>query len=290
VRLVSYLADHPGQPLTLSDIARGTGTNKATCLAILSELTEVGWVTKGQHQPTYTLGSALSELGRAAEAAHPALRYGRAALADLDREPDLQCSTLVQPRGQHLVVVDVVGDTSQLGPESRPGHRLPFAPPIGLGLMAWSPTADVDRWLARSDTPITRADRAWFAANFAQIRRLGYVVTRLDHSATEVQQLLAWLAEDPVARSARPALHRVSRRLIRDAQMLDARRQHGRVLVSAVTAPIFDADGQPALIISSRPVHREMTQRDVGSLGRRVQRATRQATVESGGRDPRGEK
>jgi DNA-binding IclR family transcriptional regulator len=286
VRLVSYLAAHAGHQLTLSEIARGTDTNKATCLAILAELTDAGWVERAGDRPTYTLGEALAALGDAGEAAQPSIRFGRAALAELDRHPDLVCSTLVRPRGRHLVVVDVVGDTSSLGAGSTGGALLPFAPPIGVAVMAWSSPAEIDEWLARSDTPISRSDREWFAANFAHIRRAGYAVTRLDHSASQVQQLLAWLADDPVARSARPALHTVSRRLIRDAQVLDSARRHGRVLVSAVTAPIFDADARPSLIISSRPVRRELTPRQVEAVGRRVLAATRIATLDSGGRLP----
>jgi DNA-binding IclR family transcriptional regulator len=286
VRLVSYLAVHPGQPLTLSEIARGTGTNKATCLAILSELTDAGWVTRAEDRPTYTLGEALAALGEAADAGQPSIRFGRAALAQLDRHPDLACSTLVRPRGRHLVVVDVVGDTTNLGASSARGALLPFAPPIGVAVMAWSSPAEIDEWLARSDTPISRSDREWFAANFAHIRRTGYAVTRLDHSAAQVQQLLSWLADDPVARSARPALHTVSRRLIRDAQTLDSAGHHGRVLVSAVTAPIFNADGRPSLIVSTRPVRREITSHQVEAIGRAVLAATRTATLESGGRLP----
>jgi DNA-binding IclR family transcriptional regulator len=286
VRLVSYLAAHPAHPLTLTEIARGTGTNKATCLAILAELTDAGWVTRAEDRPTYTLGDALAALGEAADAGQPSIRFGRAALARLDRHPDLACSTLVRPRGQHLVVVDVVGDTTNLGASSTRGALLPFAPPIGVAVMAWSSPTSIDEWLARSDTPISRSDREWFATNFAHIRRAGYAVTRLDHSAAQVQQMLSWLAEDPVARSARPALHTVSRRLIRDTQVLDSARHHGRVLVSAVTAPIFDAAARPILIVSTRPLLREITSRQVEAIGREVLDATRTATLESGGRLP----
>ena len=45
VDLVEFLARHPGDELTASEIARGAGLNRTTCTSLLLALEHRGWVT-----------------------------------------------------------------------------------------------------------------------------------------------------------------------------------------------------------------------------------------------------
>jgi DNA-binding IclR family transcriptional regulator len=282
IQILGLLSADPMRPIRLSEIAASLELNKATCSAVLAELTRAGWVERDDNTKAFALGRALATLGQAAQVANPLVRRARQALRAVTADASVSGGRLVARDGLNLVAIDRVADGSQ---QADPAATLPLAPPVGVGFLAWSPPSEIDEWFARSDGPMTVADRRWFIRLFAHVRATGYVVTRLDDSTNQVKALLARIAEDPLGRAAGPALHRVSRQLLRDAHVIDADEEH-QLLVSAVTIPIFGADGRPVLVMSVHPAHREVSSTAVLALGERLVEVGRAVTLDGGGRLP----
>src|SRR5271155_2043010 len=66
-RLLTELALRPTEEVTLSDLARRIGINKASCQCLLMALVEEGLAARGTNR-TYRLGPRLIHLGEAAKA------------------------------------------------------------------------------------------------------------------------------------------------------------------------------------------------------------------------------
>jgi DNA-binding IclR family transcriptional regulator len=66
VSLLNLLGEREGDFLTLSDIARELGLNKATAHGILTALTEATYIVRHPQDKGYTLGPGIVRVGRAA--------------------------------------------------------------------------------------------------------------------------------------------------------------------------------------------------------------------------------
>jgi DNA-binding IclR family transcriptional regulator len=148
IAVLNLLAAHPGQADTLSDIARDLSLNKATLHALLWALTETGYLFRDPQTKSYTLGPALIALGNAAtegstvvQAAKPEMEALRAELGF-----DCICSAAIQ---DEIVILARTGRPRPFGINVLPGMRVPLAPPLGTVFVAWSPDAEIERYLAR---------------------------------------------------------------------------------------------------------------------------------------------
>jgi len=63
VDVLEFLATRPADAPTMSEIARRTGLNKATCQSVLLALAERGYVLRDASSLGYSLGPVLIPLG-----------------------------------------------------------------------------------------------------------------------------------------------------------------------------------------------------------------------------------
>src|ERR1700740_1652704 len=69
--ILNFIADHPGQAFTLTDLIRALKFSRATCHALLTGLVEVVYLYRASDKQ-YVLGPALVAIGRnAVEHASP---------------------------------------------------------------------------------------------------------------------------------------------------------------------------------------------------------------------------
>jgi DNA-binding IclR family transcriptional regulator len=125
IDLVEFLARHPGDEFTVSEIARGAGLNRTTCTSLLLALQARGWV-RPRGRATFTLGSALIPLGEAALAGldvavevQPELD---ALVADLGMEA---LASVVS--GHEIIVVGHARTASVLSSTVRVGQTIPLS-------------------------------------------------------------------------------------------------------------------------------------------------------------------
>jgi DNA-binding IclR family transcriptional regulator len=245
VTLLNLLAADGGAGMTIAEVARRLGVNKATCYPMLAALQDAGWLVRHPVRRTFHLGPALVPVGRAAERGLPTAELVHAALVDLAVELGVVAAAIA-PAEDHVVVIDQAWPPSTSTPALRPGQRLPLRPPWGAVFVAWAGDDAVDGWLARG----AAANGRWREV-LAGIRDLGGVV-ELDESLRDRVQ---HRAEALAGGASREELQSMVERLVEELS-----RQPDPVLVtidddrtypvSSINAPVRDAAGDVTLALA----------------------------------------
>jgi DNA-binding IclR family transcriptional regulator len=268
VTLLNILAADPGSGLSIAEIARRLGVNKATCYPMLSALQDAGWLVRHPVRRTFHLGPGLVPLGRAAAESLPTAELIHAALVDLSVDLGLVCAAIASA-DEHVVVLDQSWPPSHAMPTLRSGQRLPFRPPWGSVFVAWAGDDAVERWLARGS-----GDGERWPELLAGIRELGGVV-EIDESLTDrVRERAAGLD----ARAGREELQAMVERLIEEF----AQQRHPVLIdidddrsypVSSINAPVAGPDGEVALAIAAMGFPGPLAGRDIRRILGQVQSA-----------------
>jgi len=175
VAVLNHLAAHPGEKLTLSEIARDLGLNKATLHAILSALADAGYLVRDAARKSYGLGPALIALGNAASATQPAVDYALPEMQALTDELGLDCVASA-PIHDEIVILARSGTPRPFGVYVLPGQRLPLSPPIGTVFVAWSSQQEIDHWLGRLGPEVRKDALQRHRATVDAVRARGYSV------------------------------------------------------------------------------------------------------------------
>jgi DNA-binding IclR family transcriptional regulator len=249
VRVIDFLAVHPGQPFTLTEMARALGINAASTLAVLAALTEAGYVVRHPVHKTYVLGAALVAVGHAALVQHPALEAAREELAQLSSEIEAQCVASVL-MGDELVAVVVEGRARTAATSSRLGTRVPFSAPFGAPFAAYGDDHLRARWMhgrrgaAATGERTRRLDRV-----LAMVRQRGYAVGRDSETREQLGHALWILADDPGNARLRTEVDRLLDELANG--FAEVNLGSGEVIdVAHVTVPVFSAAGDVVMILT----------------------------------------
>ncbi len=274
VLVVEFLARHPGQSYSLSELARRLGLNKSTAHALLHALADRGWLLRHPDQ-TVSLGPSLVAVGEAASASFPALAAARAEAAALG-----QPAVLSAVVGRDIVIL--VG-----GPAAPTGQRIPLEPPLGSVFLAWGVQAAVDAWLTAADPP----DRAGLTAVLATVRDRGFAVGLQAGSRQRLGKAMAELRHpDTIDRAPPAALRRLVRELLdelgHEGPLLAEIDPATNYLVDDVAAPVFGPDGRVELAITVVGFEEELTGRELIRIGHSVRDAADRATATRGGTLP----
>jgi DNA-binding IclR family transcriptional regulator len=244
--VLDLLAATPGQGLTMSDIARATGINVASCHAVLTVLVDRGYLVRDGHDRRYRLGPAIHAAGQAALACQPLLAEAEAAARGLSAELELPVMMSAAIGGDIVGIVSV-GAESGRTPLLRTGERRPRRPPIGAPFVAWSGDEAIGSWLADA-APEARPDLRR-AADL--IRERGFeVLVRSPQVSRRASQLLALAA---------PGFHPVGP----DMALPDTIEPDRLYDVTMIAAPIFDRHGACAFNLCLGPFDGELSGRAI---------------------------
>jgi DNA-binding IclR family transcriptional regulator len=271
VTLLNILATTPGAGLSIAEIARRLGINKATCYPMLAALQDAGWIVRHPARRTFHLGPALVPLGQAAAGSLPTAELVHAALVDLSVDLGLVCAAIASA-DEHVVVIDQSWPPSHAMPALRPGQRLPFRPPWGSVFVAWAGDEAIERWLARGGRG--RGDPARWRSVLAGIRHLGGVV--------EVDEALADRVRDRTgeldAGASRDELQVAVERLVEELSLqadpvLGALDDDRTYPVSSIIAPVAGPEGEVALALAVMAFPAPRPGREIRQVLARVQEA-----------------
>ena len=190
VEVVDFLATAPQRARNLTEIARQLGVDKATCLPMLAELTNVGWLVKSPDKKSYRLGPRLVAIGHAATEALDVVNLAEPVLADLADE--LQCACALIIRSSDELVVGAIAQPTAARSGTlglRAGDRIPFRPPLGGILMAWADRYTIERWIDRS-TSTTLAEREYYRNALVFIRERRYSVEQFAPGPLTMSELV----------------------------------------------------------------------------------------------------
>lgn len=282
VAVLDFFVAAKGERFGLSALARSVGISKPTCLGILTELTDAGYLVRDPRTLTYGLGPALIAAGRAAQDGFAMGQVARRHLAELAARYRTTCtaSTVV---ADQIMMLDVAGPD---GGSVKIGQRYPFAPPIGLMYVLWGPDDALGRWLAKEPTLPVRMDTAHLRTVVAECRERGYLVESLTPVGMRLHSLMAGVAAYDVPSEVRELVGEMvsslGERVYLGAE-LNPRRKHP---VNVIAAPAFDADGNQEMVLTLY-VGGAITGAEIARRAAALVAAADAVTEEAGGTPPR---
>src|SRR5205823_9281307 len=108
VAVLDFLVARPGERFGLSELARGVGLSKPTCLGIVTALAGSGYLVRDAARKTYGLGPALIAAGRVAARDFAVGDVARWQLAALSDRYGTTC-TASAVVGEQIMVLDRTG-------------------------------------------------------------------------------------------------------------------------------------------------------------------------------------
>ncbi|MBV8982335.1 MAG: helix-turn-helix domain-containing protein [Acidimicrobiia bacterium] len=285
VAVLNFLAAHPDESFSLSELARRLDLNKATCHALLMTLTEAGYLLRHPTRMTYMLGPALVAIGGAAQGQFQAVDFAREEMRALAEETSLECiaSTVV---GDEIVILSRSGAALPFGASVALGQRLPLVPPLGSVFMAWAEPDDIDGWLQRQHSWASEEQLDRYQAALTAVRRRGYAVSLDADARLQVGQALASLGDEGRSQPVRGMLERLLDELSREDYFLIEVEPRSEYRVNTMGAPVFGPGGNVELglfLVGFRGVIRG---EDVIEHGERLAQATRNVTKAIHGEEP----
>jgi DNA-binding IclR family transcriptional regulator len=290
VRILDFLAVHPGQRYGVSELARRLELSKPTCLGIVTSLTDAGYLVRDSADKTYRLGPSLITLGHRAQ---ESLRVSPAAREELRRLSarfgvTAALSGVIDDR---ITLLDLVAPAG-VRPGVEVGQSYPFAPPVGLMFVLWDDDAERD-WLAKEPTvPLrTRTDR--LRRVIAECRADGYLVERLTPGGRRLYSLMAGMSSnlpDELRALLGELVSDIGERVYLRSegtgqQTRDVRSRNGKSArsdVSVISAPVYD-HYQRQVMVASMHVGRSLTDNEIGERARAVVATADAVTAHLGG-------
>ncbi|MDE3203926.1 MAG: helix-turn-helix domain-containing protein [Acidobacteriota bacterium] len=233
VSVLDFLASHPTDSFTLSDLAGRLDVNLASMHSLLAVLVESGYVLRHGRLRTYTLGPSVVALGTAALECHPAIDRARDAGRALAERTGLE-TAVTAVAGDQIVHLARSGEPTPHGASALVGQRIPLVPPLGAVFLAWGDAAD---WLRRSNRP------AALAKVLQGVRERGYAVALDGPGRRRLEAALHDLADHPTDPARREAVVVLLASLETDSYHPPSIAPRHRYDVSMISAPIFAEDG-----------------------------------------------
>jgi DNA-binding IclR family transcriptional regulator len=232
--ILNFIADHPDQAFTLTDLVKALKLSRATCHALLTGLVEVGYLYRASDK-NYILGPALASIGRVAAQRTSPLQVAQPEMRALADEFDTICACFFRD-GDDIVVRDRAASVSHVGWSVPVGTRLKLRPPFAAIFYAWAPRSEAEEWLDAYQPPPTAAHRIEMFKGMAFTRQHGFQVqirnanAVADRDMSPEQTFGAQNLEFPISLLAE----------LKDDQAYRA---------VGVIAPVFDMRGQIAFVM-----------------------------------------
>lgn len=262
--LLNFLAAHPGQVFSYSELSRRLEINLSSMHSVLVALTECGYLSRDPARRTYGLGPVLVALADAALECNPAIDRARIQMRSLAAELEVEALTFVRA-GSDTLCVARAGEP--LGAGVRVGQRVPLIAPLASVFLAWAGADEIERWILRAGA--TRRERRLHLGILEVVRERGYSVALEVEGRRRIGDLLTALAEDPHDETL-------------GAEMRDqiAELGHGRYQfepagrpaysISTITAPVFDPEGDVGLSLTLQGFAQRLSATAIGRMGKRL--------------------
>lgn len=241
LEIIDLMAGLPAQAFTLSEIVKLTGTNVASCHAILNVLVSRGYLLRHPVHKAYRLAPSIVAIGEAAAAHDRLLTSAREGAASIAAATGLE-TTLSARAGEDIIGVARFGRSPVDRPSLRVGQRVPMRPPFGALFLAWAPSDEVERWIAPDGEATPDAVRAAHEAALALVRQRGFLVTLDSPAHTVFTHEIGGTSSIEAGQASRLSslLAALDNGLYQPGTIAPRRAYPAKV----ICAPIFDAQGQ----------------------------------------------
>ncbi len=274
--IVEFLASHPEQTFTLTEVARSCGLQKSTAYKILGTLHELGWVTRSPSDLRYGLGPTLIAVGQAAVETRPEVNLARPVMERIAIAFRRQCA-LTTTLGSEILVLEVVGGTiRQSG--TYPGQRIPLDAPFGTVFVAWQDNALRQEWFARSSI-VDSNEINVLKRLLNATRQRGYVVTLHSDPRDRMAQIMLAVSRERTIHDARRILKEQLAHLPAVDYLMDSNPDPAKLPIESIQAPIFDADGEVRYAIGVGDLDSDLEFDAVSKYGAQVRGAADEITA-----------
>lgn len=243
--IIELFASFPERRFTFSEIVKATKINIASCHAILSVMTEKGYLIRSTTSRAYQLGPSLVAAGKVAEQGLPLVR--RAELATHRLREELGCAVMLCTIvGDEMLAVLSLEDAAGNDTGLRGGERLPLIAPLGVPFLAWASEERIEEWLNRRTIPLDPELRIQLDQTLDETRRRGYHVILRSGMPRTIGAMMGEMAQ---SRSLENHKEKLSDMLYAFDSSLSRQIEFvGDELydVNFITAPLFDQVGNAA--------------------------------------------
>ncbi len=261
--VLNFLAAHPDESFSYSQIAQRLGINLASTHNLLIALNECGYLKRGPNDRRFSLGPALVAIGDAALRGHRAIEETRRAMRELSREQGTETLAFVRA-GTDAFCVARAGPSAGPGRTVQVGQRIPMMAPLSSVFFAWAAEDEIERWLLRGGAP--RREQKRQREILRQVRERGYSVALEVAGRRQLGDLLVALAENPRSESLPREMREIIHELGLGPYQL-AEESRAPLRISTLTAPIFDAHGQVDLSLTLQVFRDDLTPSGLRTLG-----------------------
>jgi DNA-binding IclR family transcriptional regulator len=270
--ILNFIADHPGQSFTLTDLVKALKLSRATCLALLTGLVEVGYLYRASDK-NYVLGPALASIGRIASHHGSPLQVAQPEMRALADEFDVICAAFFRERDE-IILRDRASSVSNVGWSIPVGRRLTLTPAFGSIFHAWLPEAEIAAWLDSYQPALPAERRASVVAGMAFLREHGFQANVRNPSAIDTERA----HDHPFGEAA----------LLFPTLQLSSVEPATLYSLDAILSPVFELRGQIAFALGLVGFTRAMSGEEIARMGARLTEACDRVSTFITGR-PRNE-
>ena len=269
--VLNFIADHPGQAFSLTDLVRALKLSRATCHALLTGLVDVGYLYRTGDK-TYVLGPALATIGRVAAEHVSPLQVAKPEMRELADAFDVVCG-VYSLDGDEMLLRDRAASASHAAYPVPVGTRMKLRSAQAVGYFAWSP-GEADAWLERA-TPKPAPDKIELMfRNMEFAREHGFVVHVRNPGAVSGETTATYFQGEETDEIPVIPVPEVER--------------SGIYPVAALMAPVFDARGKVSFALVLAGFQAPMTGAQAMDAGERLRAACERISAFVAGNHPGG--
>jgi len=272
IDVLRYLAAHPHQRFSYSELSRALKINLSSIHSVLLVLLESGMLSRDEVDRTYALGPTLVALGDAALRENAVIDDLRSRMRELSGS--LAREIVVYSRsGSEALCISRTGPEQARDRTVHVGQRIPLVAPFFSLFFAWAPDDEIEKWLARSHLPAEERKRQ--RGILGIVRQRGYSILLQDDATLRVGAILARLADQPDSDALRNELRSAIKEVghARSYQLSEEIKASQPVI--SINVPVFDLEGQVEFVIIVNLFEENMSGQEIEALAERVLDATR---------------
>jgi len=288
--ILDLLMANPSQSFGLTEMTRRLNLNKATCHAILTTMSNYGYLVQHPKTKAYRLGPSIIAAGNAAFAQFPVLEYARPELEGL--QSDLDIGFGVTGRSKlHMVLLALYGRARPLIDSFQLGLRLPNAAPVAACFTAFSPANELEAWLTRGHESRggynEKLDQKLRVALIA-IRARGYEVTLKTRAEAELTRELGRIHNAWSLTELEAVANKYQRDLCDEYYHLDRIDPRARYEVSTISVPVFVFRNVPIICFVAGSFDKPLSGAQIEEIAARMHQSADRVTRLASGRETVG--
>lgn len=285
--ILDLLMANPHQAFGLTEMTRRLSLNKATCHAILTTMSNYGFLVQHPKTKAYRLGPSIIAAGNAAFAQFPVLEYARPELESLQN--DLGIGFAVTGRSKlHLVLLALYGRAAPLIDSFQLGLRLPNTAPVAACYTAFSPANQLEAWLTRAHDSRggynERLDQK-LRVSLIAIRARGFEVTLRTNAEAKLAKQLSHIHDAWNLTDLEDVTNQYQHDLCDEHFHLDRIEPKVRYNIATIAVPVFVYKEVPVMCFVAGSFDKPILGSQVEEIAARILQSAKKVTALASGRE-----